>query len=60
MRRLPDTMGDIVQHLQRGVRLMGPIQISSATGHTLRAWGFADGRRANKASVNALATRGIS
>jgi hypothetical protein len=59
MRRLRDAMDEIIQHLKTGTRLIGPVRVSNATGHCTRTWGFTDGRRANKVSVDALAARGI-
>lgn len=57
--RLRDEMQQIVDHLAEGASLIGPVTVSRATGRSPRDWGFADGRRANKISVNALAARGL-
>lgn len=57
--RLRDEMQQIVDHLEQGARLIGPVTVSRATGRSPRDWGFADGRRANKISVEALAARGL-
>ncbi len=59
MKFLSDEMRQIIEHLQQGARLIGPVTVSRATGHADRAWGFSDGRRANKISVDALAARGL-
>ena len=52
-------MHQIIEHLRQGARLIGPVSVSRATGHGDRPWGFSDGRRANKISVDALAVRGL-
>lgn len=57
--KLSDGMRDIVNHLARGVDLIGPVTVTRATGTSPRDWGFADGRRASKISVDALAARGL-
>ena len=59
MRLLSDEMRHILEHLQRGARLIGPVTVSRRTGRGERPWGFSDGRRANKISVDALAARGL-
>jgi hypothetical protein len=59
MKILRDEMRQIIDHLRDGARLIGPVTVSRATGHSDRAWGFSDGRRANKISVDALAARGL-
>ena len=56
---LPDEMRQIIEHLRDGGHLIGPVTVSRATGRSTRAWGFSDGRRANKHSVDALAARGL-
>jgi hypothetical protein len=56
---LSDDMRQIVEHLRHGVRLIGPVTVFRSTGHGDRPWGFSDGRRANKISVDALAARGL-
>jgi len=57
MKGLRDEMRQIIEHLRQGARLTGPVTL--ATGRGTRAWGFSDGRRANKISVDALAARGL-
>lgn len=59
MKFLSDQMRQIIEHLQQGARLIGPVTVSRATGYGDRPWGFSDGRRANKISVDALAARGL-
>ena len=59
MRFLTDDMHQIIEHLRNGARLIGPVTVSRKTGHGDRPWGFSDGRRANKMSVDALAARGL-
>ena len=59
MKLLSDEMRHIIEHLQRGAHLIGPVTVSRRTGHAERPWGFSDGRRANKISVDALAARGL-
>jgi hypothetical protein len=59
MKFLSDDMCQIIEHLRKGARLIGPVTVSRATGHGDRPWGFSDGRRANKISVDALAARGL-
>ena len=59
MKFLSDDMRQIIEHLQQGARLTGPVTVSRATGRGDRPWGFSDGRRANKISVDALAARGF-
>jgi hypothetical protein len=56
---LSDDMRQIIEHLRHGARLIGPVTVSRASGHGDRPWGFSDGRRANKISVDALAARGL-
>jgi hypothetical protein len=59
--RLRDGMQAIVDHLARGIDLVGPVRVSGHwKGHAReRPWGFADGRRASKISIEALAARGL-
>ena len=60
MNILSDEMRQIIEHLRDGARLIGPVTVSRATGgRSARAWGFSDGRRANRISVDALAARGL-
>ena len=59
MKSLRDEMRQIIEHLREGARLIGPVTVSRAGGRGTRAWGFSDGRRANKISVDALAARGL-
>ena len=59
MKLLSDEMRYIIEHLRHGVRLIGPVIVSRGTGYATRPWGFSDGRRANKISVDALAARGL-
>lgn len=61
MTRLPDDMQAIVDTLARGGRLIGPVRVPGHwKGHARSMpWGFADGRRASKISVDALAARGL-
>jgi hypothetical protein len=59
MKFLSDDMRQIIEHLRNGARLIGPVTVFRATGHGDRPWGFSDGRRANKISVDALAARGL-
>jgi len=56
---LSDDMRQIIEHLRHGAHLIGPVTVPRATGHGDRPWGFSDGRRANKISVDALAARGL-
>src|SRR5260221_300940 len=56
---LSDGMRQIIEHLRLGARLTGPVTVFRATGHGHRPWGFSDGRRASKISVDALAIRGL-
>ena len=57
MKGLRDEMRQIIEHLRQGARLIGPVTL--VTGRGTRAWGFSDGRRANKISVDALVARGL-
>ena len=59
MKFLSDDMRQIIEHLRHGARLIGPVTVSRRTGRGERPWGFSDGRRANKISVDALAARGL-
>ena len=59
MKLRSDEMRQIVDHLREGARLIGPVAVSRATGRSHRYWGFSDGRRVNKISVDALVTRGL-
>ena len=59
MKMLTDEMRQIIEHLREGARLVGPVTVSRGAGRGARAWGFSDGRRANKISVDALAARGL-
>ena len=59
MRVLSDEMRHIIEHLQRGAHLMGPVTCLEGPAVATRPWGFSDGRRANKISVDALAARGL-
>ncbi len=61
MPRLPDDMQQIVDHLVRGVPLIGPVRVPKlpTTHQRVRPWGFADGRRVSKVSIDALARRGL-
>ena len=59
MKFLSDHMRHILEHLRHGTRLIGPVTVSRRTGRGERPWGFSDGRRANKISVDALAARGL-
>jgi len=56
---LSDHMRHILEHLRHGARLIGPVTVSRRTGRGERPWGFSDGRRANKISVDALAAGGL-
>ena len=56
---LSDDMRQIIEHLRHGAHLIGPVTVPRATGRGDRPWGFSDGRRANKISVDALAARGL-
>lgn len=62
-RRLPDNMQEILDHMATGIRLVGPVRVSSATRegtrYRLQPWGFADGRRAGVPAVLALLARGL-
>lgn len=59
--KLRDDMRAIVDHLARGVSLVGPVRVPGHwKGHARSMpWGFADGRRVSKISVDALAARGL-
>lgn len=60
--RLRDDMQEILDRLARGVRLIGPVRVPNGShwgGSRQMPWGFADGRRARKISVDALAARGL-
>lgn len=62
MTRLPDPQQAILDHLRRGVALTGPVMRPKADRHGPHIpfpWGFADGRRAHKGSVDALIRRGL-
>jgi hypothetical protein len=59
MTRLSDEMQWIVDQLERGVILHGPVRVATPTSTAPRPWGFADGKRADSRAINDLARRGV-